>query len=146
MNSAGDCQQDFKNKIYQFDKDNLNTSLAMECAIAGWTVPDWIFKCDGQRLGYESLRDLQDEIKKECQELEHLQDIANARKHKEVTRYTPLVKSSGKREGAFSSGFSRGFDITRLVLQTDAGEISFWTTLQSVLDYYDLYFKKNNIT
>ena len=146
MKSAGECLQEFRNKIDQFDKDDLNTSLAMECAIAGWSVADWIFECDGQRLGYNKLRDLQDEIREQCQSLSHLQDIANARKHKEIDHYTPSVKSSGQREGDFNRDFSRDFNITRLVFHTDAGEFSFWSTLQSALYYYEKYFEQNKIT
>lgn len=146
MQSAGDCLQDFKNKIDQFSNDDLNTSLAMDCAVAGWTVADWIFKCDGQRLGFNKLRSLQDEIRLQCQSLSHLQDIANARKHREIEIYIPTVKSSEVRRGAFGRGFSRGFDIRCLVYNTDAGEFNFWSTLQSALDYYEEYFDRNEIT
>lgn len=145
MQSAGDCLQDFRNKIDQFDKDNLNKSLAMDCAIAGWSVVDWIFKCDGQRLGYKKLVNLQNDIKANCQSLDYLQDIANARKHKEINRYIPVVKSTGKHGGAFGPGFSRGFDTTRLVFHTDDGEVNFWSTLQYALDYYEEYFEQNEI-
>ena len=146
MQSAGDCLHDFRNKIDQFDKDDLNTSLAMECAIAGWTVADWIYKCDGQRLGYKRLRDLQDEIRGQCQNLAHLQDITNARKHKEITMYAPLVKSSETRGGSFNSSFNRSFDISRLVFNTDTDQFDVWNTLQGALTYYEAYFKRNNIS
>lgn len=146
MASAGDCLQDFRDKINQFEKEGLNTSLAMECAVAGWSVLDWIFNCDGQRLGYTRLKDLQDDIKRQCQSISLLRDIANARKHKKIDRYTPLVKSAEKHDGAFSRAFCRDFDIPRLVVHTDSGKFDFWTTLQSALAYYEGYFKQNNIS
>ena len=145
LNSARDCLNDFVSKVDHFDQDDLNTSLANDCAIAAWTVLDWVFKSDGARLGYGELRDLQDDLKAQCPSLGYLQDIANARKHGKITKYQPKVKSTGLHRGGFSRGFSRDFDISRLVFQTDVGEICFRDTLVEARDFLESYFALRNI-
>lgn len=146
MNTANDCLQDFRNKCHKFSNDDLNTSLAMECAVSAWTVIDWVFKCDGERLNFTNLRELQDYVRDECPKLGYLQDIANARKHKTVTFYEAKVKQTNKHLGSFSTAFSRDFDITRLEFSTGSECFSFQDTFEDVLAFFKKYFEQNNIT
>ncbi len=43
MKSAGDCLADFRAKVDSFAKDPLNQYLALNFALAGWHVLDWVF-------------------------------------------------------------------------------------------------------
>ncbi len=145
MQSARDCLEDYKRKLVQIESDDLNTSVAMDCAVAGWSIADWIFNCDGRRLGYANLQYLQNALREQCRSLAYIQDIAIGRKHKDVTYYVPTVKSTGTHNGAFSHGFSSGFDISRLVFETEDGEFHLGDTLQNVLSFYETYFEQNEI-
>ena len=145
LQSSGDCLREFERKVGDFKGDSLNTEKARDCAIAGWHICDWVHKEHGARLGYNPQLSLQNHVKTSCPELGYLQDVANSRKHKWLT-YTPSVSRAYEHEGAFSPGFSRGFDISRLMLELGGGaKVDFQDVLESALSFWVGFFKKHGV-
>lgn len=147
MNTPSDCLKDFRQKADLLSKDDLNTSLAMDCAIAAWSVVDWIYESNGQSLGYQNLRSFQDSVRNQCKALDYLQDIANSRKHKSISKYTPKVKSADRVGGILAFAFRLSFDLgaDRLVFHTDNEQHDIIDTLQQALTFFDTFFTQNNI-
>ena len=120
-NSARDRLDALRHKADEFRGDPVNEQLAMDYAVLAWSLCDWVFREHGQKLGYQALGDLQRYARRQCPELGYLQDLATAAKHKEVTKYTPKIRAARKHGGSFSRSFSRSFNVSRLVLETDQG-------------------------
>lgn len=134
-------------KATAFKKDPLNTELANQCAIDAWSLCDWIFKEYGSRLGFQSLKNLQASMKSICPNLALLQDVSNASKHKEITKYRPLLKEAKKHPGAFQrNAFSSAFDVSALVLvREDLSETWFDEVLEDVVRFWNDYFVRNQL-
>ena len=70
-----------------------------------------------------------------------MQDIANGSKHRGITHYTPVVKKTESHQGAFSSGFSKGFDISSLEIELDEGTIVYFDEeLSKVEEFFRDFF------
>ncbi len=141
--NARDHLEDFRKKVRAFKSDALNQSLAGDCAVAGWSLCDWVFP---ELNGYINLRALQNEVNDMCHELCLLQDLANASKHREINRYTPLLQEAKHHRGAFSQGFDRGFDISRLLL-VDAKGKEYWVedVFNACLNFWDDFFAQHGL-
>ena len=144
---SSDVLKVLKEKASSFAKEPLNTEVANQCAIDAWSLCDWVFKEFGQRLELQKLDDLQKQMKENCPSLALFQDVANASKHMEVTKYIPKLKEAKKHHGAFSrSAFSSAFDVSALILVAEDGsEIWFDHALKEVICAWDLFFDVNNL-
>ena len=137
---------DFQEKVRQFRSDALNKELACDCAIAAWHICDIVFVKTSVKSVFRSLTTFQEKVRTECLDLGYLQDIAIARKHGEISRYTPRVKTASEKGGAFSQAFSRDFDISLLVIVTEDGnEHAMLDVLARVLAYWEQFFQKHGI-
>ena len=145
LQNSGDCLREFQRKVAGFKGDSLNTEKARDCAIAAWHICDWVHKEHGSRLGYNKQRALQSHVKTSCPELGYLQDVANGRKHKLLT-YSPSIRKAYEHRGAFSGGFSRDYDISRLMLELEGGtKVDFEDVLEGALSYWVGFFKKHGV-
>ena len=145
LQNSGDCLREFQRKVADFKSDSLNTGKARDCAISAWHICDWVHKEHGLRLRYNKLSALHRDVKTSCPELGYLQDVANGRKHK-LLAYHPSVRKAYEHRGAFSGGFSRGFDISRLVLELAGGaEVDFEDVLEAALSFWVGFFKKHSV-
>ena len=145
LQDSGDCLREFEKKVANFKRDSLNTEKARDSAIAAWHICDWVFAEHGTRLGHKKKRDLHISVKASCPALGYLQDVANGRKHKVLT-YRPSVEKSYEHKGAFSNGFARGFDISRLRLELAGGQVvDFEDVLDSTLVFWFAFFNRHGI-
>ena len=100
----------------------------------------------GSRLGYKSLYRFQKDMRNQCRELCYLQDLANSLKHRTITNYRPSLIEAKKEAGAFSTAFSRGFNIPRLALTTRYGlELWFEDVIEAALLFWDGYFRDKGV-
>ena len=97
--TSADVLSALKKEAAAFQKDPLNTELANQCAIDAWSLCDWVFKEYGTKLGLEKLDQLQTHMKQQCPQLAFFQDVANASKHKEITKYVPRLKEAKDHHG-----------------------------------------------
>lgn len=146
LENSRDCLEDLRDTISDFKKDPLNPRIARYGAIVAWSICDWVFKEHGSHLGYTELGKLQEDIRNACPKIEYLQNLADSLKHKTITRYIPSLHRAYKKKGAFSQGFSRGFDISGLMLEVhDGRELWFEDVIEEAFSFWDDYFKRNGI-
>jgi hypothetical protein len=70
-----------------------------------------------------------------------MQDITHGTKHRTIGKYSPSVKKAEEHRGAFSSAFSKAFDVSRLQLTlTDESIIYFDEEVTKVRNYWHTYF------
>ncbi|HDN9020725.1 TPA: hypothetical protein P2I16_002753 [Aeromonas salmonicida] len=136
--SLNDYWTSTKIKVDSFFADHLNEELAIECASKLWHLCDWYYEENKYTLKYNQLSDLQGHVGSECPSLRIMRDICNGSKHAslEKTR-TPIIRKAQVHKGAFSSGFSNGFDISVLQVELTNGSIfEFDREVRKSLDYW----------
>ena len=136
----------FKNAAEKFKDDDLNVDLARECAIKAWHLCDHVFEALGSNPCFASLRKLQDHVKDTCPELAYLQDICIESKHAVTTKHEPRIKKARYHGGAFSRGFSSGFNISRLEIALPSGHrVSFRDVVDRAVEFWSKFFGGNGI-
>ena len=146
LQNSRDCLEDLRGAVGDLKKDPLNPRLARYSAIVAWSISDWVFEEHGNRLGFDGLPSFQEDIRRQCPELGYLQDLANSLKHRIITRYTPSLTEAYKKEGAFSTEFSRAFDIPGLMLAArDGTQLWFDDVIERALSFWDVYFGDKGI-
>ncbi|GAI99480.1 unnamed protein product, partial [marine sediment metagenome] len=103
---------------------------------------DWVFGEYEEGKGYFSnLSEFKKNMKEKCKSLAFMQDITNGTKHRSITRYTPTIKDTQRHKGAFSSGFSKAFDVSCLKLIFDDGTaVYFDEEIDKVRTFWEDYF------
>jgi hypothetical protein len=134
-------------KITAFQKSSLDVDLAFDCAVRAWSLCDWVHAEFGSRLGYPSLGTLQGDARRECPQLEYLQDLATASKHKIIKGYVSKTHKADLHRGAFDArAFSRGFDVSRLrLLLRDGAQIDLEDALVAVERFWVGFFTKHKL-
>ena len=123
----------------EYLQDDLNQKKARNLAVTMWHVWDWVYSVHGEFLGYSSLGDLQNQVRSRCPEFGYIQDIATAKKHRDVTRYQARLKEARK-GGAFSREFSRAFDVVSLrVALMNGTELEFEQVVKKALAYLKVF-------
>ena len=127
-----------KEAVSQYLSDCLNEELALTCAQKLWHMCDWYYKENEASLGLSQCSDLQGSFGAECNSLRVMRDVCNGAKHAglEKTR-TPIIRRAIAHKGAFSSGFSRGFDVSVLEIElVDGTKVYFDDAAKEVLDFW----------
>ena len=144
---AASALKALKTASEKFNNDDLNEDLARDCAIKAWQICDHVFNALGSTSRFTTLGGLQDHVKHTCPELAYLQDICTESKHGEISRYTPRIAEARFQGGAFSHGFSRGFDISRLEIKLPGGQTIFFNdVLDRTVEFWSKFFDDNGIT
>ena len=144
---AASALEALKTASEKFKNDDLNKDLARDCAIKAWQLCDHVFNALGSTSRFATLRGLQDHVKHTCPELAYLRDICTASKHGESLRYAPQITEARFKGGAFSHGFSRGFDISRLEIELPDGQTMFFEdVIDRAVDFWSTFFDDNKIT
>ena len=138
-----------KTSVERFKDDDLNEDLARECACKAWHLCDHVSIALGPDSPFATLQELQDHARGDCAELAYLQDICIESKHGEITKNVAhiKVKEARHRRGAFSSGFSRGFDISRLEIELlDGRTVFFIDVVDHAVAFWVEFFEDHGIT
>ena len=138
IQNTGDCLDDLRATVSDLRKDPLNPRVARYGSIIAWSICDWVFKEHGSRLNINKLGTLQEYVKHQCPELAYLQDLGNSLKHRDITRYTPILIEAYEHKGPFSQHFSREFDKSRLHIKLQDGRIlDFEEVIQEALSFWE---------
>ena len=143
IGSFSEYWESTQKKVTSYLVDPLNEDLAIECASKIWHLCDWYYEENKDNLSYKQLSDLQGKVGKECFSLRVMRDICNGSKHGslEKTR-TPVIRQANKHNGAFSSGFSRGFDVTVLEVELmDNTKINFDDSVKEAIEFWQRKLK-----
>ena len=129
--------------VERFKKDDLNEDLARDCAIKAWHLCEHVFDEHAVSLPFAGLSDFQGHVRGACPELAHLEVICNASKHGESLRNKGRVREARHHRGAFSRGFSRDFDVSRLEVElTDGTRVDFEDVIDRAVAYWFQFFSR----
>ena len=132
--------------VDRLQQDDTNQDLARDCACKAWHLCDHAYRALGPGSTFGKLSELQKHVRRECPELGYLQDICIESKHGEITRYAPQVEEARLHQGAFSSAFSRAFDISFLeVRPRDGVSLHFSDIASRAVGYWGAFFEDHEI-
>lgn len=118
--------------------------------MTAWHLTEWTYnEFNGQLSSqFKNLAAYQQDLKQQCHFLQIMHDLANGTKHYLLTRHQPVIKETKLHEGAFSSGFSRGFDISTLDIELNNETIiSFEDEIKKVISFWKKYLQSTlNLT
>ena len=127
IKSSVDLLNELSRRVEDYNHNQLSSGNAVICAILCWHVVEWIYQEYGEQLTeFKNQKDFICHIKLQCNSLSYMQDVANGSKHRGITRYKPEIKSTEKHNGAFSSGFSNGFDISCLRMEIEGNQFVYF--------------------
>ena len=118
----------------------MSSGSAVICAILCWHIIEWIIQ-EYSETKADFPKDFKGHVKIECPSISYIQDIANGSKHMGITRYEPAVKGTESHKGAFSSGFSKGFDVSCLKMELEGNVVVYFDEeIIKAKEYIQNYF------
>lgn len=115
----------------------LDISIAEKACSDAWHISDWIYS-EMKELNKDLTRDqFRMDLYNECPEMKIFNDLANTFKHKTLTNPKVQIKETRKHGGAFSSGFSKAFNVSRLEVHfEDGSKVDIDDLLQIAIEYW----------
>ncbi len=143
LNCPRDLLEHLQEIIAALKEDPLNIQTAMYGAIIAWSLGDWVHEEQAVQRDYCKPGDLKKAVKEECCEVGYLADLSNLLKHRNVTHYTAALRQAYRHKGSFSRGFSRGFDISGLMLVIN-GKEEVWLedAMQQAFGFWTEFFQR----
>ena len=138
--------QDFFKKLLddyeEFCKNKTSPRIALNCAMTAWHLIDWLFREKNPTAAKQEIGNFRKPLIEKCPSLQIMRDLTTGAKHYTISDYTPKMKSTELKKGAFSKAFSRGFDIPSLIIELQDGtKIYFEDEIQKVIDFWTKYFE-----
>ena len=133
--------------VHRLQQDDTNQDLARDCACKAWHLCDHAYRALAPGSAFSSLAELQKYVRDECPGLGYLQDICTESKHGKITQYPPQIEEARLHRGAFSRGFSRGFDISFLGVRPrgEGGSLHFSDIASRAVVYWRAFFEDHEI-
>ncbi len=126
-----------KQTVMKFQNNPLDKSLADKCAEKLWHLTDYYFREKSKESGFKTLKDYQKDLRTKYKCFAAINDICDSTKHSGIDRKANLKESKIK-EGAFSPAFSRGFDISGLIVVfPDDAEVYYEDLVVEALQYWE---------
>ena len=140
------CLEDFRRKAHAFEDNPFDPFLACDCAIAAWSIYDWVKEFHKESLGYETKADMFNDITGQCPELAHLREVANFRKHGKAETGTLTLARYDQHDRTFSRGFNEGHEQSSLLLITAQNE-KIWMedAISAALAFWEDYFRRQDL-
>ena len=140
------CLEDFRRKAQEFHARPLDPFLACDCAIAAWSIYDWVKEFHKERLGFETKAEMFNGITSQCPELAHLREVANYRKHGKAETGTLTLKRYDQHDHSFSRGFNEDHTSGSLQLITANNE-KIWMedAILAALAFWEAFFVAQGI-
>ncbi len=134
-----------KKNYENLKQDRLNISLAEQACSDAWHLIDWVFE-EEKKIDSELTKEkYREKVYLEFPEIKILHDLVNTFKHKNLSRPKAVIVETKEHGGAYSSGFSKGFDVSRLEvhLENDA-KIDVDDLVKLAIDYWSSTLKMTN--
>lgn len=145
IKSSADLLNELSRRVDDYNNDPLSSGNAVICAILCYHVVEWIHQEYKEELPTElkKPKNFFDYIKSECNSLSYIKDVANGSKHRGITKYIPSVKSTENHNGAFSSGFSKDFDVSCLRMEVEENQVVYFNEeIAKALSFLRMYLDK----
>lgn len=144
IKTTADFFQKLREEYDEFCKDKTSARVALNCAMTAWHLTEWSYNEFNPQISsqFPTLASYQQELKRQCSSLQIMHDLANGTKHYLLTRHQPVVKETKLHKGAFSSDFSRDFDISTLDIELNDGtKIYFEDEIEIAITFWQGYLK-----
>ncbi len=139
--SAKNKYEEFIEEYSEYKKDDTSKYKASNLANSAWHLVDWSFEDYKTIHNCNDIGKFRETLYPKCPNLKIMHDLANAKKHKELTRPKARLKNTRKHEGDFSSEFSSDFDISYLEIELENGDIlNFEDEIDKVKEFWENYF------
>jgi len=138
-NSANDQLEIALRAFQLFESEPVNVDFADKYSEEINKCLDYIHREKLCKCHFSKIRDCSSEIFNKCIDLAVIRDVADSSKHNGIDRPYYVVKSAQKYNGGFNSGFSRGFDVSKLVIviQHNDNELFFIDIAKNALKYLE---------
>ena len=128
----------------QFDESPTCSIRALAFCETAWSLTDWIYSEFIDNLHQLTLGEFRAILYIKCPHLTIIHDLANASKHKIITRPKGNIKSADKVDGPFTNVFSSAFQQTILLIELENGStIKVTDLVNGVLSFWLNYFKND---
>jgi hypothetical protein len=137
INSSKDKLRQLISDHERLIADPLNISLAEKCCQDAWHLADWDLR-DHQKVKPKLTKEhYRIDLFQRCPEMRILHDLSNTMKHKTLTNQKAQIKATKIHRGGFSSGFSKGFNVSGLQVHFDNNQqIDVDDLVQIAIDYW----------
>jgi hypothetical protein len=140
-NSATDKYIEFLEEYAEYEKDDISIKKAINLSTSAWHLVDWSYEDFKSVHNCDNIGEYRKILYPTCPSLKIMHDLANANKHKKLERPKANLKNTRKHNGAFSSAFSSGFDISHLEIELENGtKLDFKQEIEKVKIFWDNYF------
>ncbi|UGS24259.1 hypothetical protein [Flavobacterium channae] len=131
--------EDILKEYEEYKLDETNILKASNLSSNLWHLTDWTFK---EQSEYSDIGNFRDYLYTKCVSLKIFHDIANANKHKDVSRPKAKINTTKKYLGDYSNEFDRNdFDVSKLIIELEDGEIlDLYDEIEKVVDFWNKYF------
>jgi hypothetical protein len=138
-----ECLEDMTGRYL---KEVDSKPLAALSAVLAWSLADWVVKLHGAQLGFNSIKDFQDHIRKGEPVFDQLQGLGNAFKHGGEVNHPTLIRRANE-DRYFQDGYvTPGYVRNRLNIEDENGKkIDFAEALQRALKFWQEFFLKAGI-
>lgn len=138
IQNSKDRLKQLEENFEKLKQDELNVSLAEQTCSDAWHLVDWVLS--EQKLIDPTLTKgiFRAKVYNECPEMKILHDLVNSFKHKELDRPKVRITETRKHGGAFSSDFSKDFDVSRLEVHFEnQSKIDVDDLVKIAIDYWN---------
>ncbi|MTI19756.1 hypothetical protein E1176_01850 [Fulvivirga sp. RKSG066] len=127
-----------KNNFELLKQDELNISLAEQTCSDAWHLIDWVYEEKKQSDITLTKEQFRKTVYEQCQEMKIHHDLVNSFKHKNLSRQKVKIIETRVHGGAISSGFSKGFDVSRLEVHfEDKSKIDVDDLVEIAINYWN---------
>lgn len=125
-------------------KDDTSSTRALHIASEAWHMTEWVFNEFQPIHNHETLGDFRESLYPMCNSLKIMHDLAISSKHGNVKSPKAQIKETKKHLGVFTSQFSKEFDVTRLQIILENGDIVYFEDeIRNAVDFWKHYFVAN---
>ena len=138
--------EELRAAVERFKADDLDRTLARECAAKAWHLCDHVYKALGSDSRFQNLQNLQASVRESCPELGYLQTICIDYKHGEVRK--PRIEEARLRVGDFSrEDFnSDDFHTSRLEILLPGGQVvPFNDVIDRAVDFWARFMEEQGV-
>ncbi len=144
--SSKEKYMEFLQDYDDYLKDVLSIQKALRVAISSWHLVDWTF--DEHKLIHKcmSIGDFRKKLYLKCASLKIMHDLANASKHKNLTRPKANIKNTKMYQGDFcpQDFSSEDYNVSYLEIEKNDGhKLSFKNEITLVFEFWKQYFEEN---
>lgn len=142
MDTAEERYREFIEEYAEFKNDTTSIKKASNLSSSAWHLIDWCFEDFKSTHNLKKIEEFRESLYPCCPSLKIMHDIANAKKHKNLSRPKASLKNTRRHGGAFSQAFSSAFDISYLEIETENGtKLDFEKEIDKVKAFWDAYFE-----